>query len=146
MEGVFYNLAPVKRFYSEIIYSVSVPYMMYSELDDQKYAAVDVNIKFHENALGIVLAIKNNLNINSSERYTDIPWNSLKADSTYSTMYAYTGINFQVIDPYINSNTTHQYVDDIIQSLVTTNDYEQRSPNLFIQNIPQTPQMSLNYV
>lgn len=146
MEEVYYNLAPVKRFYSEIIYSVSVPYMMHSELDDQKYAAVDVNIKFHKNALGIVLAIKNNLTINSSERYTDIPWNSLKADSTYTTMYAYTGLNFQVIDPYNKSSTTHLYVDDIIQSLVTTKYYEQPSPNLFITNILQTPKMSLNYV
>ena len=146
MEGVYYNIAPVKRFYSEIIYSVSVPYMTYSKLDDQKYAAVDVNIKFHKNALGIVLAIKNNLTINSSEKYTDIPWNSLNEDSTYSTMYAYTGINFQVIDPYTKSNTTHLYVDDIIQSLVTTKYYEHPSPNLFIQNILQTPKRSLNYV
>lgn len=146
MEGVYYNLSPVKRFYSEIIYSVSVPYMMYSEIDDQKYAAVDVNIKFHKNALGIVLAIKNNLTINSSDRYTDIPWNSLNADSTYTTMYAYTGINFQVIDPYNKSNTTHLYVDDIIRSLVTTKYYEQPSPNLFIKNILQTPKMSLKYV
>ena len=146
MEGVYYNLSPVKRFYSELIYSVSVPYMMYSEPDDQKYAAVDVNIKFHKNALGIVLAIKNILNINSSERYTDIPWNSLKADSAYTTMYAYTGINFQVIDPYNKSNTTHQYVDDIIRSFVTTKYYEQPSPNLFITNILQTPKTSLEYV
>ncbi|AET42613.1 hypothetical protein EXVG_00264 [Emiliania huxleyi virus 202] len=146
MEGVYYNLSPVKRFYSEIIYSVGVPYMMSSELYKQKYAAVDVNIKFHEHALGIVLAIKNNLNINPSERYTDKPWNNLQADSTYNTMYAYTGINFQVIDQYSKADTTHEYVDDIIQSLVTTNYYEQPSPNLFIQNIPQTPQMSLNYV
>ena len=122
MQEAYYNYAPVKRCYSEIIYTVSVPYLSEVEQDGIVHPVVDVNIKFHVSALGVVLAIKNAFanNTNMSEKYTDRPWKTLNYGSSYKRFYGLTGITFQVFGlNYYRLNDLQHDVDINIQELHT---------------------------
>lgn len=140
MPEAYYNYAPVKRCYSEIIYTVSVPYLSEVEQDGIVHPVVDVNIKFHVNALGAVLAIKNAFtnNTNMSEKYTDRPWKTLNYGSSYKRFYGLTGITFQVFGlNYYRLNDLQHDVDINIQERIGDQEIEW-SPQ-FIKNVLDIP-------
>lgn len=140
MTEAYYNYAPVKRCYREIIYTVSVPYLSEAEQDGVVHPVVDVNIKFHVKALGAVLAIKNAFenNTNMSEKYTDMPWKTLNYDSSYKRFYGLTGLTFQVFGlNYYESSQLQHHVDINLKERIGDQEIEW-SPQ-FIKNVLNIP-------
>lgn len=146
MTGTFYhyNISPVKRFYSEIIYSVSTPYTAlvkdHNTSEDIMRVVVDVNIKFHINAFDTVLSIKDAFRerTNMSAQYTDLPWIGLNKDSVYMNLYGLTGITFQVCTyNYYGAKVLQKDTDNKMQDLIK--DEEQEWDHLFVKNILDIP-------
>ena len=141
-----YNISPVKRFYSEIIYSVSTPYTaLFKDYEASDYimrAVVDVNIKFHIDAFDTVLSIKNAFReiTNMSAQYTDLPWIGLNKESEYMNLYGLTGITFQVCTyNYYDAEVLQQDTDNQMQYLINGKDEEQDWDPLFVEKILDIP-------
>lgn len=127
-------VSPIRRYYPNIIYTISLPYLATSAYNDFEMATmrrdgntsgykvgVDLNIKFEENVFSCILAIYRNLihyvhQGSDRHNFTDPLWFEFeKEDVPYLPAFRDCGINVHLRMPYLPDATRLDHiVDDTI--------------------------------